>query len=163
MEYLTLDYEDFVWPAEGGDPAVPIKEEEAPGRIQRGGTYVITLHQVYTIPLQVLTYMGSVNKFTVIAPTLSGLTFPPETLLYTPPTMNHIITTDMAEAWRLTYAFSYKETGWNTFWRQDGKKVDPDTTRGTWSRMYHKKDPDNPYLNHPLLDFAPLGLTVVYP
>ena len=101
--------------------------------------------------------MGSVNATTVVSPTI-GLSFAPETLLYTPPTLSRSISTDVIEAWRAVLTFQYKASGWNKFWRIDAIKADG--SRGDWAHMYHKNDLVTPYRNHPLMDFSPMGVVV---
>lgn len=170
LDYLTLDFEDFCWEGDDskGDIAKKLKEEEAPGRAQRGGMYVFIRHRMYSLPSEMESLIGSVNKDTIVAPTL-GKVFPPETLLYSPPVLGRAIDVSttgglgtgsilVAKAWRGTFPFSYKHSGWNKFWRQDAVKADE--SRGDWAHMFHKEDLDNPYLNHPLADFTPLGVTV---
>lgn len=125
-EFLTEDYTQFQWGS--GATGIPLKENEAPGRLMRGLDYVVTLHQVTTLPASTLSHVGFVNSVAISPKTvgLTGLTFAIETLLYQPPTIQRVITTEGAKKWTVTKRYTYKPNwdganarGWNWFWRAE--------------------------------------------
>lgn len=143
MEFITLDHKDFYW--ETGKES-PINEAEAPGQLIRGLDYMLTYHKVITPPSGILTACGHVNN-TAMTAKLCGLTFPAETLLYQPPTMDRVISTNgrnaQTDGWKLSYRLSYRASGWNKFWRK---------TTGEFSRIYDAYG--NIYYNYPLTSFS---------
>jgi hypothetical protein len=126
-EFQSLGAEGFKWGSSTGDA---LTDAEAPGHLVRGLDYKVTLHKVMFIPSAVLDLVGCVNDSPVAARFL-GLTFPPETLLYNPPTTQRRITVETVEAWTLNYRFTFRPTGWNKFYR---KKT------GKWERIWKKND-----------------------
>lgn len=126
-EFLTLDHKLYRWEANDGDP---LTEDEAPGRLMRGMDYVRTKYNQATIPAAALSLVGTVNSAAVSPKTtgMSGLTFPAQTLLYQPPTIQRVVTAAGALAWNITYRFTYKPNwdgatarGWNWFWRAESQ------------------------------------------
>jgi len=138
-EFLTLDHKRFRWGSETGDP---VQEGEAPGKLVKGLNLVRKLFKVTAIPASVLTLPGSVNNAPYTSSIL-GLTFPAETLLFSPPTLERTITTGGVRAWNVTLKFSYKVGGWNQFWRAATGSVD---------RMYLVGI--GQYNSYPLADFS---------
>ncbi len=139
-EFLTLDPKDFSWDIAGKQP---LKEGEAPGLLVRGLEYTVTQHKVFNIPAACLTLPGSVNAAAYFS-RLLGLSFPAETLLYSPPDSQRKITANAEEppAWQLTHKLAYKPQGWNRFWN-------PRT--GKFDKIYRK---GVEYKNHPPASFA---------
>ncbi len=138
-EFQTLDYQDFRW---GSAEGTALKEAEAPGRLVRGLEYVHTRHRMLSVSPYVLSLVGYVNSDAMYAPTL-GLSFAAETLLYNPPTLTKKFTSTEAEATQGVFRFTFKPTGWNTFWRQETK---------AYEAMYHKTT--GLYTNFPSGDFS---------
>lgn len=142
-EYLSTGAEGFYWspnanPTEGSmtdDIAIPLEEDEAPGRQFRSFDWVYTKHQVLSLPNELIEFTDSVNVAAVTSRTL-GYTFDKETLLYKPPTFNRAITVDGAQAWTWTARFGYKPQGWNKFWRND-----PNV--GGFVPMFYRNGEDN--------------------
>ena len=141
IEFLTCDHNEFCWGSASGDK---LKENEAPGRQVRSLDYVFTIYNMPSIPAAVLGLCGCVNNAPVTAQLL-GLTFPTETLLYTPPQLSRTITTDGTGGWQMQFRFSYRPNGWNKYWRHKTQ---------TWERIYLASG--GTYYNYPLGDFTPL-------
>lgn len=113
-EFVTLPSQQLKWGASGP----PLRPDEAPGRLLRGLDWVYTRHRVPELNAAIFDLVGKVNEATVTSNTL-GFTFAAETLLYNPPTLRRTITSNGADAWQVTYRFTYRPTGWNRFWRPD--------------------------------------------
>lgn len=113
--FNTLDHKAFRWESQEGPTLL---EAEAPGRLVRGMNLVRTLYKVPgPLPPEILTLVGSVNEATYTSSIL-GLTFAPETLLYTPPSLKRTISNTGTEGWDITMNFQLKEApGWNSYWR----------------------------------------------
>ena len=111
VEFLTLDHKKFRWDSQAGDPLL---EGEAPALQIKGLKLKRTYHKVETIPPEILTLQGSVNDADYVS-SLLGLTFPEETLLFEPATLERSITTAGAQAWKVTLSFSFKKETWNKF------------------------------------------------
>jgi hypothetical protein len=125
-EFITLPAENFRWDAADGDE---LTDDEAPGKLIRKLDYVLTRHNVTTVPSDVLSLVGYVNN-AAVSPTTSGISawsFAAETLLYTPPTMSRTIDSAGASKWKVTLRFSYQPWTWNKFWRADTQ---------AWSEIY---------------------------
>jgi len=118
-EYLTLPNRQLYWDQEAEDP---INSSEAPGLLIHTVDWVYTIHYMPYIFQDYLSYAGAVNQYDLYSYTL-GLTFPAETLLYNPPTMNRQITTDGVSCWELTCRFTYRYQGWNNLPRGDGNVI----------------------------------------
>jgi hypothetical protein len=113
-EFLTLDYKLFRWTSLAGDV---LQENEAPGQLQRGLNLVRKNYRLATIPNTVLTAIGLSNATAYTSALLGNMTFPEETLLYQPPTLDRTITLAGTEGFNLTTKFTFKPQGWNKFWR----------------------------------------------
>ena len=135
-EFLTLPHEGYFW--KDGADWVPLTETEAPQKLLRMLEWVYTRHQQTHLPSAVLDLVGKVNDSTVTSTTL-GLSFPAGTLLYNPPQLEREITTTGAKAWRVTYRFTYRPSGWNKFPRR--KKDGKDTSFET---IYKSQDAGDP-------------------
>ena len=141
-EFMKLDYRRFRWGAVNGDPLL---KNEAPGKLYKGLNLIRTIYDVASpLPTTLLTLPGAVNDADYVS-SLLGLTFPEETLLFTPPKMDRSITTAGAEGWTLQLKFVYKAAGWNKFWRE--KTED-------WEDMYLINGGGAAYKNYPLEDFS---------
>ena len=151
-EFMTLPHQDtagadlYFW---DNTQTKAIAEKEAPGMLLAGFDYVLTKYNVTTIPTTALTLQGKVNAAGLSCRTtgLTGLTFAAETLLFHPPTIARVITTDGAKAWTQNLRFKYKPTGWNKFWRND-------TTPPGWATMYDASG--NAVAVYPTASFAGL-------
>lgn len=145
-EFLTLDYRRFAWAKSDDSEAEDgLTEGEAPGKLMRGLNIVRTLYKVTSVPSQVLSCYGHVNQAGYTS-SLLGLTFPAETLLYCPPTMDRTFTTDGSEGFDIQLKFQYKGPGWNKYWRAKTK---------TWARLWDLET-DTVYNSYPTADFSAL-------
>lgn len=139
-EFITLDHNDFTWA--NGDP---LKDGEAPGRLLKGCDYILTFHEVYSIPSWVYDLIDCVNG-SQFASRLLGSSWAAETLLYNPPKVSRKITSDTSKptAWSLELKLSYKKEGWNKFWRAKTQ---------SYERMKRKSDGSS-YNNFELANFG---------
>lgn len=145
-EFLTLPYEDFRWMGDSDQPTVPIKPDEAPGRLVRGLDYVVTWYNFSSIPAVVLTAPNHVNLYSVVSASL-GLTFDAQTLLFQPPTVTRNVSFNDANRYQLQCRFTWRLGTWNKFWRAE---------TGDYEYIYHKDAGGTPYLNFPTADFSGL-------
>jgi hypothetical protein len=141
-EFLTLDPKSFRWDKDGNKP---LKEGEAPGKLVRGLEYSITQHKVLYIPAACLTLPGCCNNAPYFA-RLLGLTFPAETLLYSPPHAERKITSnpDDPPYWQLSHSLSFKPDGWNKTWNAE---------TGRYEQLYVART-KAVYKNHPPASFS---------
>lgn len=154
-EFITSPIAGLKWASTGGDA---VTTAEAPGMLLRGFDYVITRYKRTEIPLGILELHGAVNSST-ITPRTQGLThlnFPPETLLFQPPTISRVTTTTEWGLWDITYRFSYRPSwngtdakGWNWFWRAKTQKFEKMIREetGTQFKLYQPKDFNFVFLN----------------
>lgn len=118
-EYITLPNRQLYWDTAGEDP---LNSSEAPGLLIHTVDWVYTIHYMPYIFEEYLSYVGAVNLSALYSTTL-GITFPAQTLLYNPPTMNRQITTDGVSCWELTCRFTYRYNGWNNLPRAEGNSI----------------------------------------
>jgi hypothetical protein len=145
-EFLTLDYKKFSWANDTADgPADALLEDEAPGQLLRGANLVRTIYKLDTLPGALLTCFGCVNQDSYVSATL-GLTFPAETLLYSPPALDRTRKADGSGAWDVQVSFGIKPNGWNKFWRS--KTQD-------WAEMWDN-EAEQIYKSYPTGDFSSL-------
>ncbi len=112
-DFVTLDHRFFRWIAADGEP---LKQGEAPGKLRRGLNFVRTLFNVSPpLSTQLLTAVGGVNN-APYASTSLGLTFPTETLLYTPPNITLTVDTLGSDGYTIAMKFMYRPEEWNKFW-----------------------------------------------
>jgi hypothetical protein len=104
-EMLTLDPWLFTW-----SDGTLLKDAEAPGMVLRKGSYVVTFFRCTSWPTFAYSSLGCVNSDTVSG---RGLPFEasPGTLVFE---SFHPIR--KADAFNLTYRFTYQPWGWNYFW-----------------------------------------------
>lgn len=143
-EFMTIDPSDFRWGSPDGDP---LNEQEAPGRLIVGFDYVFSRYNAINVPNAAMALVGHVNG-SIVPTQLLGLSYPIETLLYNPPTIQRTIDVDGDVTYQLTYRFTYKAEGWNRFWRP-GKEGGPG-----YDQMFHIVN--GLYRNYPLGDFSDL-------
>ena len=142
-EFLTLSPDDFRWGSVGG---TKLKKEEAPGRLELGLDYVVTLYNLKSVPGTVLTLRGKSNDAAVKSPSL-GLTFDAETLLFNPPKITRKISLGKDNFYTLQMRYTNKPSGWNKFWRAETQ---------SYVEMYHVSGGGTPYKNFPPASFAGL-------
>jgi hypothetical protein len=145
-EFITLPPEKFLWGSADVFAGVKLKDEEAPGKIVRGFDYIQTRYNLVSIPVEVLT-PNIVNASPVTA-SLLGLTFAPETLLYVDSQPHRTITIGGANRYTMTSRFSYRQWGWNRFYR---------AATETWEQMYVANSSEGPgfvYNNFPTGSFS---------
>lgn len=140
-EFQRLDYRHFCWKDTDGPP---LTENQAPSKLLRGMNIVRNIFKwPPPLPTELLDRIGSVNS-AAYSSGLLGLTFPAESLLYCPPTMQRSITTGGIKTWNVTLKFMVKPEGWNKFWREDAQE---------WQRLFNRVA-DAEYNNYPLQSFA---------
>lgn len=147
-EFQTLDHRWFWWgPVAVGSSGVipdPLREEEAPGRLNRGINYVRTDIDVSGPLSSSLTdLVGYVNS-DVVNWSLLGFTSAAETLLYSPPQITYKIDSTNVIKFTVVKKFTYNPNGFNTYFR--GKT-------GTWSPIY-VAGTATPYKSYPPTAFG---------
>lgn len=140
VEFITLDHKRFRWGSKTGDPLL---EAEAPGRQMRSLNLVRSAKKVLAVPSSALTLPGYVNN-TAYTSTILGLTFAIETLLFTPPSLSHTITTDGDPGWDMTVKLAYLPQTWNKFFRAKS---------GTYQEIFDVQE-SSAYKSYPLGDFS---------
>lgn len=127
-ELLTLPAEFFSWTSDDTDGTDVLKEDEAPSKPVLACDYCVTYFRVAEIPISILTLVDHVNEANVFSASL-GLTFPAETLLFQPPKVSRTVAAGSANLWTLDCRFSFRQNGWNKFWR--AKELE-------WGQVYIK-------------------------
>jgi len=130
-EFMALptrgaQYDD---PSESGTEYMPIPPEAALSMLLVTCDWVVTQHAVFSLPTNMLSLVGGVNKDPIYSSALNH-TFDAGTLLVNPPRASRKITSDGAGLWELTSRFTYRPQGWNCFRHPDGSwvpLVDPAT------------------------------------
>jgi len=113
-QFLTLNGRKVYW---DNAQAQPLGEDYDFSFPVRQMDWVYTRHQMPWIPAAVTTLVGTCNEAEMTSATL-GLTFPPETLLFGTPQLSRDITNEGYQAWRATFRFTYKPSGWNTVYNK---------------------------------------------
>jgi hypothetical protein len=145
---LFRQYEAFA------EPATLTKEDQGPSRQCYGLLYTLTFHRVIILP-QVLvdlnySMINCVNRDPLVT-RLLGITFPPETVLFLPPTARRRWNWTAYPYWELTYKLSWKREGWNLFWNPrfygDSVSTSPHSvsTASTVSTAQHKYTVENSF------------------
>lgn len=134
-EFFTLSVEDetkeplFRWGILDSDDRV--LGAEAPGVMVNGFDYLLTFYERPHFDDRILTeYPNTVNAC-LRTTKRTGVPFPPQTLLFHRPSINDVVTASGHVAWNIGYRFSYRQNGWNKFYR-------PST--GIWSSIYKASD-----------------------
>jgi len=112
-EFITLPAEGLRWGSSDGTEA---KDVEAPGKINVMMDWVYTISRTAYISDASYKLLGNVNRAVVTSNSL-GWTFAPETLLYSSINLSRQIFAEGPAAWKVTYRFTIKPSGWNLFWR----------------------------------------------
>lgn len=141
-EFLTLDYRGFRW---GSGSGLQLREEEAPGKLVRGINFVRNEVDKTSLPSNLLSFIGHCNQSAVVGSILN-LTFPAETLLYAPPSINYKKDSSGAVKFDITKKFTYNEQTWNKFFRPQ---------IGVYQRIYAAGS-STPYYNYPVSDISGL-------
>ena len=117
-EFLTLPVLDennapiFTW----ADTKEITENQATLQKLVKSFDYVVTFYARKYLNPQVLNLVGCVNLYKVRSKML-GWTFPPETLLLGCPPFTRTTTLEGTGAWDQTYRFSYRQYGWNHFFR----------------------------------------------
>jgi len=147
-EYVEdLDYRKYRWDSNEGEQ---IKPEECPRRRYLAMQLKRKMYSLKAIPVSVLSLIGKVNDEEYTSTSL-GLTFPKETLLFKPPTLERSFTAEGTKGWDLSVGFQFREQTWNKYFRPE----DEGFTAG-YTDMYKmkSKNPGNkPYKQYPLGSF----------
>ncbi len=141
-EFLTLDYRYFRW---GSGSGLPLREEEAPGKLVRGINFVRNEIDKTSLPANLLSFIGHCNVAPVTGSIL-GLTFPAQTLLYAPPSINYKKDSSGAVKFDITKKFTFNEQTWNKFFRPQV---------GVYQQIYAAGSA-TPYNNYPVSDISGL-------
>ena len=139
MEAIPLDYRYFNW----GSPTQKLVEGEAPPFIFRSLNLTRTRYRLSVISNDVIDLVGHVNNASYVSPLL-GLTFPAETLLYMPGSVNRSLSNFTTSGFTVTERFSYKPQGWNKYWRASTQ---------SWETIY-LAGAGGAYTAYPPADFA---------
>ena len=165
-EFMTVPAEGFQW-----SDGQKLKPEEAPGKQIIGFNYTLTRNYLFGDNItELLGLVDKVNDRSLIGktPLLNGMYFPPETLLFTVPTVHtRAISMYSTEFLEFTMHLHYREAGWNKFWRPD-KKVYGSPSElplqiiavGDWDMIYTTPESEEeepvPYKNFKLANFLVL-------
>jgi hypothetical protein len=142
-EFITLSARELYWSNEPGSGGVALADDEAPGKLVRGLDWIYTRHSAVSVPDEAFTLIGSVNSAAVTSRAL-GYVFAAQTLLYNPPHIRRVVTSEGRLAWELAYRFTYRPATWNRFWR---------TATASFEELY---DEGGLYRVYPTAAFAPL-------
>ena len=141
LEFMTLNHNDFQWGS--AIPGIPLKPEEAPGRLIPGLKLIRHFRNVATLPTGIASLMGKVNNTLYTSMYLDGITFGVETLLYQPPVISRVVKRNGSGAWDYKTEFLYKEHGWNKYWHAIGQAYLSLYTRENPPVEYKNYEPEN--------------------
>lgn len=120
-EFLTVSNQKLYW---SDDQTNAADESESPQLQLRSFNWIYTRHHISEIPDANFLLVGTVNEFDVTSKRL-GFTFNAETLLYGNPSFTRETSATGEGSWTMELPFSYREGGWNKFFRQG--YADPQT------------------------------------
>lgn len=115
-EFLTIDGKNLYWDDQQQDA---LSQVEAPSKVVRLGGWVVKQYWLTSIPSYVDNWQGRVND-SVLTSAKFGKTFAEETLLARSPVRERVMTATGVPAWNLELEFTYRESGWNRFFRKVG-------------------------------------------
>jgi len=131
VRFVKQDHRGYYWREPNADPEInepgdPITEEEAPGRQEFGMVLVRTHYDVLreNMPTNWKAFVGKVHN----APYTSLLlkdTYAEGTLRFDAPKISRTVRTDNRVQLNLTTRWSYKEQGWNKFYRPASDTYEP--------------------------------------
>ena len=127
-QVIELDYRQFRWSSQTGEP---IRPAEAPGKIETKIGFERKLYNVPTpISANAIDWIGSVHNASYVSYAL-GFTFAAETLLYLDPSFGRTIDYSGDEAANYTQNWMINPNGWNKFWR---------ASTAAWEEMWHAEN-----------------------
>lgn len=142
-EFVKQDHKRFRWGSKTGDPLL---ENEAPGKLTRSLSIVRTMYEVPPpLPAVLLTGVGKTNDAQYQSQLL-GLTFAPETLLFTPAGITRTITSNGSDGFTVVLKFMYNPNTWNKFWRAKSR---------AYEQIFDVESND-PHKNNPTTNFQAL-------
>jgi len=118
-EMYKRDYSIFQW--SGG---TLLREGESPTHTLYTFQYVVKYLNIMAFPDWVQSNIGTCNTNTFWTYGLWS-SFPPQTLLYQPPTIEATLTTGNVRTYNLTCYYRYRPWSWNYHWRQDTQAWEP--------------------------------------
>ena len=114
-EFVTVSRDDLFWTA--GDVSERLEIDEAPGVLIRMADWVVKFTNVASPLAAAITFLtGTVNN-SPLSSALHGWSFPVETLLYNPPTIDSTLFSDGSVLNDVTVRFTFRPSGWNVFFR----------------------------------------------
>lgn len=161
--YETEDEEEEVYASESLEPFVemlsipgrrlfwgdgsPLDDLEVPSVCLTGFTYVWTRYRIANIPAIIMNLVGNfVNNAGIYSPVLN-YTFPAETLLFAPPTIERDITLNGENLWKISIKLIYRSSTWNKFFN-------PKT--GLFANVYLKNNATSQFKPYTPASFAGL-------
>lgn len=113
-EFITLEHENLRWKSDG----TPLKPAEAPAKLIKRISESITYHRLLSIPSNLFSVIGKVNKLNTVEPVFK-YQWAPETLLCCDPVIRNEISMTGDVTKSLTVKFLFQPEGWNKFPRSD--------------------------------------------
>ena len=113
-EFLTVDSGGLFWLP---DSQSPLSATQAPGKILRFGSWVITHWWLSELPGVIDSWAGACNETAHKSPKY-GLTFGEQTLQMASPLRERVMTATGYHAWNLALVLAVKPEGWNKFHRK---------------------------------------------
>ena len=117
-----LDHTAFLWKSASG-AADQLEPGDAPVIQVRRMRLTREFYGLAVLPTYVLNFVGKCNNAAYFSNILN-LNFPAETLLFGQPVASRTIRTDGSDGWNLKLSLSYKEEGWNKFFRMQTNDYD---------------------------------------
>lgn len=142
-QVTELDYRDFRWAGQTGDPLRPA---EAPGKINvRIGLTRKLYGLSLPIPFSTISLAGSCNQAAYSSPTL-GFNFGAETLLYLDPKLDRTFDLNAGSGDGVNYTQNWmiNPNGWNKFYREE---------TNSWEQIYHVGSV-SPHKTYPVADLS---------
>lgn len=149
VEGQKLNPKNFCWgTAAGGDRVL-----DGPVRQIRHLNIRRTLYQLTSIPAAFFTLPGKTNVATYASVAL-GVTFPVESLLFSPGTVQRTVTTSGTKGWNVPMNLGVRWEGWNTAWNPD-KNNGGSNPAGGYDSIFDEKV-GQVHKNFPPADFSTL-------
>ena len=115
---ISLTSESLYW-----SDGTELKDVSAPQQLMLQMAWVITLHEVETVPAETFSLVGKTNDAQEYSATYDRY-FDAGTLLFNPPNTRPTRKADGTLSWELEYNLLYQPEGWNRFYNPNTKEFE---------------------------------------
>jgi hypothetical protein len=133
VEGQKLDPKNFCWGTSAGGDRVT----DGPVRLQKSIRIRRTLYNLASVPAAFFTLPGYTNAVAYASASL-GVTFPIESLLFSPGTVQRTVMSDGTKGWNVPMSLDVRWEGWNKAWNPD-KNNGGGNPAGGYDSLYDEK------------------------